>query len=45
MAGFHHETLIGDSYSFKNGHKELDLECRIIAVADIFQALSPYHES
>lgn len=47
-AGFHHETLLGDGYPFKNGKKELDLECRIIAVADIFQALAqqrPYRHS
>lgn len=47
-AGFHHETLIGDGYPFKNGNKELDLECRIIAVADIFQALAqerPYRHT
>jgi putative nucleotidyltransferase with HDIG domain len=39
-AGFHHETLLGDGYPFKNGNHELDLECRIITVADIFQALA-----
>lgn len=39
-AGLHHETLIGDGYPFKTENKELDLECRIIAVADIFQALA-----
>ncbi|HEY8035364.1 MAG TPA: HD domain-containing phosphohydrolase [Methylobacter sp.] len=47
-AGFHHETLLGDGYPFKNDKKELDLECRIIAVADIFQALAqqrPYRHS
>ncbi|MDO9046766.1 MAG: HD domain-containing protein [Methylobacter sp.] len=47
-AGLHHETLIGDGYPFKNGNKELDLECRIIAVADIFQALAqerPYRHT
>lgn len=47
-AGFHHETLIGDGYPFKNGNKELDLECRIITVADIFQALAqerPYRRT
>ncbi|MDO9424417.1 MAG: HD domain-containing protein [Methylobacter sp.] len=47
-AGFHHETLIGDGYPFKNGNKELDLESRIIAVADIFQALAqqrPYRHT
>lgn len=47
-AGFHHETLCGDGYPFKNDSEELDLECRIIAVADIFQALAqerPYRET
>jgi putative nucleotidyltransferase with HDIG domain len=47
-AGFHHETLLGDGYPFKNGKKELDLECRIIAVSDIFQALAqerPYRRT
>jgi HD-GYP domain-containing protein (c-di-GMP phosphodiesterase class II) len=47
-AGFHHETLLGDGYPFKNGKKELDLECRIITVADIFQALAqkrPYRDT
>jgi len=47
-AGFHHETLIGDGYPFKNANQELDLECRIIAVADIFQALAqerPYRHT
>ncbi len=39
-AGFHHETLRGDGYPFKTGRRGLDLECRIIAVADIFQALA-----
>ncbi|MGZ5601561.1 MAG: HD-GYP domain-containing protein [Methylobacter sp.] len=46
-AGFHHETLLGDGYPFKTEKKELDLECRIIAVADIFQALAqqrPYRQ-
>lgn len=47
-AGFHHETLIGDGYPFKNGKQDLDLECRIIAVADIFQAFAqkrPYRHT
>jgi putative nucleotidyltransferase with HDIG domain len=39
-AGHHHETLLGDGYPFKSNPKELDLECRIITVADIFQALA-----
>ncbi|WP_426991223.1 HD-GYP domain-containing protein [Methylomonas sp. CM2] len=47
-AGYHHETLVGDGYPFRSQPKELDLECRIIAVADIFQALiqvRPYRPS
>jgi putative nucleotidyltransferase with HDIG domain len=47
-AGFHHETLNGEGYPFKSDHNELDLECRIIAVADIFQALAqerPYRQT
>lgn len=47
-AGLHHETLIGDGYPFKTENKELDLECRILAVADIFQALAqnrPYRKT
>lgn len=47
-AGFHHETLLGDGYPFKPQKKELDIECRIIAVADIFQALAqerPYRHT
>ena len=47
-AGFHHETLLGDGYPFKTENQALDLECRIIAVADIFEALTakdrPYKE-
>jgi putative nucleotidyltransferase with HDIG domain len=39
-AGFHHETLIGSGYPFGSSSSELDLECQIIAVADIFQALA-----
>ncbi|MFI3154861.1 MAG: HD domain-containing protein [Methylococcaceae bacterium] len=47
-AGFHHETLLGDGYPFRTEKKELDLECRIISVADIFQALAqerPYRHT
>jgi len=47
-AGFHHETLRGDGYPFKTGIKQLDLECRIITVSDIFQALAqkrPYRNT
>jgi len=47
-AGFHHETLLGDGYPFKTDIKQLDLECRIITVSDIFQALAqerPYRHT
>ena len=47
-AGFHHETLRGSGYPFKTGGQTQDLECRIISVADIFQALAqnrPYRGS
>jgi len=39
-AGNHHETLLGDGYPFQHEHTELTIEARIIAVADIFQALA-----
>jgi len=41
-AGYHHETLEGLGYPFKSTLQELDLETRIISVADIFQALAQY---
>ncbi|MBD9358069.1 HD-GYP domain-containing protein [Methylomonas albis] len=46
-AGLHHENLRGEGYPFKTVGKSLELECRIISVADIFQALAqsrPYRE-
>ncbi|MCW8840402.1 MAG: HD domain-containing protein [Gammaproteobacteria bacterium] len=39
-AGSHHETLVGDGYPFQREETELCIEARIIAVADIFQALA-----
>lgn len=39
-AGCHHETLIGDGYPFQYTAARLPREARIIAVADIFQALA-----
>ena len=39
-AGCHHETLSGSGYPFHRSAAALPLEARIIAVADIFQALS-----
>ncbi len=47
-AGFHHENLRGEGYPFKTQESEQDLECRIISVADVFQALAqtrPYRNS
>jgi len=38
-AGNHHETLLGDGYPFHHGKEKLSVEARIIAIADIFQAL------
>lgn len=38
-AGSHHENLLGLGYPFRRKAEALDLESRIIAVADIFQAL------
>ncbi|ANE56991.1 phosphohydrolase [Methylomonas sp. DH-1] len=39
-AGLHHENLRGEGYPFKTAATALPLECRIISVADIFQALA-----
>ncbi len=47
-AGAHHENLLGTGYPFHRSGKQLDLEARIIGVADIFQALAqtrPYRGS
>lgn len=46
-AGCHHETLIGDGYPFQYNASRLPREARIIAVADVFQALAqdrPYRK-
>ncbi|MFZ5765473.1 MAG: HD-GYP domain-containing protein [Thermodesulfobacteriota bacterium] len=48
LAAFHHETLSGEGYPFHMQAAELAIESRIIAVADIFQALAqnrPYRAS
>lgn len=39
-AACHHETLDGQGYPFRLSGVELSLEMRIIAVADVFQALA-----
>jgi HD-GYP domain-containing protein (c-di-GMP phosphodiesterase class II) len=47
-AGYHHENLRGNGYPFRLTADKLDLGARIIAVADIFQALvqkRPYRQS
>ena len=38
-AAWHHETLTGTGYPFHRAGKDLPIEARILAVADIFQAL------
>ena len=46
-AGFHHEKLNGKGYPFHFGRKDLDLGSRIMAVADIFSAITedrPYRK-
>jgi putative nucleotidyltransferase with HDIG domain len=48
IAGAHHEKLDGTGYPNKLGASELSPEARIIAVADVYAALSevrPYRES
>ncbi len=37
---FHHETLTGDGYPFHLSAPDLDTPSRIVAIADIFQALT-----
>ncbi len=47
-AAYHHEMPDGGGYPFHAGSRELSREARIIAVADVFQALAqnrPYRES
>jgi len=39
-AAYHHETTDGMGYPFRRQNNELSIEARIIAVADIFQALA-----
>ncbi|MDD4927988.1 MAG: HD domain-containing protein [Gallionella sp.] len=46
-AGAHHENLLGTGYPFRQAGVDMDLESRIISVADIFQALAqdrPYRD-
>ena len=46
-AAYHHETPSGSGYPFEMKGGQLDLEARIVAVADVFQALAqerPYRK-
>ncbi|WP_084448360.1 HD domain-containing phosphohydrolase [Desulfovibrio inopinatus] len=38
----HHETLIGTGYPLKKSAKDLRIESRILAIADIFEALTAF---
>ncbi|MBF9002930.1 HD domain-containing phosphohydrolase [Vibrio nitrifigilis] len=40
IAGGHHETLIGTGYPKKLSGNELSIEARILAIADVFEALT-----
>lgn len=47
-AGNHHEALDGSGYPFRRTSHDLSIESRIIAIADMFQALAqkrPYRDS
>jgi len=47
-SGNHHEALDGSGYPFRRTAEELSIESRIIAIADIFQALAqtrPYRSA
>ncbi len=39
-AAFHHEVLNGHNYPFRRSREHLSPEARIVAVADVFQALA-----
>jgi HD-GYP domain-containing protein (c-di-GMP phosphodiesterase class II) len=39
-AAFHHEALNGHGYPFRHKGERLSMEARIVAVADVFQALA-----
>lgn len=49
IATEHHETLVGTGYPFKKRKEQLSVESRILAIADIFEALTardrPYKEA
>lgn len=39
-AGQHHERIDGSGYPYRHSHNEISFESRIIATADVFQALA-----
>ena len=46
-AGYHHECLDGSGYPYQLKGNQLELEARLVAVADVFQALAqerPYRQ-
>ncbi|MBF0153011.1 MAG: CHASE2 domain-containing protein [Magnetococcales bacterium] len=40
MAGAHHETMIGTGYPYGLHREEMSVQARILAIADIFEALT-----
>jgi HD-GYP domain-containing protein (c-di-GMP phosphodiesterase class II)/HAMP domain-containing protein len=40
IASSHHETLVGTGYPLRKRKEQLDVESRILAIADIFEALT-----
>ncbi|MEH0022484.1 MAG: HD domain-containing phosphohydrolase [Desulfobacter sp.] len=47
-AAFHHEDMSGTGYPFRKTRHNLSIEARIVAVADVFQALAqkrPYRDA
>ena len=49
IASSHHETLVGTGYPFKKSQEHLSVQSRILAIADIFEALTsrdrPYRKA
>ena len=47
ITGYHHERLNGTGYPYRLSGSEIPIESRIVAVADVFDAMSnprPYHK-
>jgi len=42
IAGEHHETLTGDGYPYQRSAADLSVQSRILAIADIFEALTAH---